>query len=68
MRTEHLHQTLSPQAHAALFDALRQQAERNHRTAVQRVGAGWSNRLRALVRGLAAHRVHKVPAVQLMEG
>jgi hypothetical protein len=68
MRTEHLHQTLSPQAHAALFDALRGRAEREHRTAVQRFGTGWSTRLRTLARRLAARRVQGAPVVQLMEG
>ena len=33
MRTEHLHQTLSPQAHAALFDALQHQAKRERQAA-----------------------------------
>jgi hypothetical protein len=68
MSTEYLHQTLSPQAYAALFDALRGRAEREHRTAVQRIGAGWSTRLRALARPLAARRVHGAPVVHLMEG
>lgn len=68
MRTEHLHQTLSPQAHAALFDALLHQAERERRAAVQRFGGVTTDRLRALVRGLAAHRAHGAPAVRLMEG
>jgi hypothetical protein len=68
MRTEHLHQTLSPQAHADLFDALRGQAEREHRTAVQRLGAGWPTRLLTLARRLSARRVHGAPVVHLMEG
>lgn len=68
MRTEHLHQTLSPQAHAALFDTLRHQAERERRAAVQRFGAGWPTGLRALAQRLTAHRAHGAPAVRLMEG
>lgn len=68
MRTEHLYQTLSPQAHAALFDALRRQAERERRSAVQRFGQGWATRLGARVRRLAAHRGHDAHAVRLMEG
>ena len=68
MRTEHLHQTLSPQAHAALFDALRGQAERERRAAVQRFGAGWPTRLRTLARRFSVRRVHGAPVVQLMEG
>ena len=68
MRTEHLHQTLSPQGHAALYDALRQQAEWERRSAVQRFGAGWPTGLRALARRLTAHRAQGVPAVHLMEG
>jgi hypothetical protein len=35
MHTEHLHRTLSPQAYARLQDHLRQQAECEHRLAVQ---------------------------------
>lgn len=68
MRTEYLHQTLSPQAHAALFDALRQQAERERRAAVQRSGQAWAHRLSAVVRGLAAHQGKGAQAVRLMEG
>jgi hypothetical protein len=67
MRTEHLHQTLSPQAHAALFDALQHQAERERQAAVQRFGQGWAERLGARVRRLAAHRGHGAHAVRLME-
>lgn len=61
MRTEHLHQTLSPQAYAALVDAIHRQARRECRLAVQRFGAGWTIRLRALARRLAAHRAHGAP-------
>ena len=68
MRTEHLHQTLTPQAHAALFDTLRHQAERERRAAVQRFGGATTDRLRALIRGLAAHRAQNAPAVHLMGG
>jgi hypothetical protein len=68
MRTEHLHQTLSPQAYAALFDALRHQAERERRAAVRRFGQAWAERLSARVRRLAAHRGHGAHAVRLMEG
>lgn len=68
MRTEHLHQTLSPLAHAALFDALRGRAERERRAAVQRFGAGWPTGLRSLARRLAAHRAHGAQTVHLMEG
>lgn len=68
MRTEHLHQTLTPQAHAALFDALRHQAERERRAAAQRFGVAAADRLRALLRRLAAHRIQRSPAVRLMEG
>lgn len=35
MHTEHLHRTLSVQAYAHLQDTLRQQAEEEHRLAVQ---------------------------------
>jgi hypothetical protein len=68
MRTEHLHQTLSPRAHAALIDALQRQAERERRAAVQGFGQTWAGRLSARVRHLAAHRVQGTPAVRLMEG
>lgn len=68
MRTEHLHQTLSPEAHAALFDALRRQAERERQAAVQRFGQGWAMRLGAWFRRLAATRVLGIHALRLMEG
>ena len=41
MHTEHLYQTLSPQAYAALRDAIRQQASRERRAAVQGFGLAW---------------------------
>lgn len=68
MRTEHLHQPLSPQAHAALFDALQRRAERERQAALQRLGGATTDRLRALVRSLAAQRAQRTPAVRLMEG
>ena len=48
MHTEHLHQTLSPQAHAALLDVIHRQARRERRLAVQHFGSGWISH--ALVR------------------
>lgn len=68
MRTEHLHQTLLPQAHAALLDALQRQAERERRAAVQGFGQTWAERLGAQVRRLVAHRGYGAHAVRLMEG
>lgn len=67
MRTEHLHQTLSPPAHAALFDGLRRQAEREHRDAVHGVGRNWPSRLHALARRLAALRWRSARSVRLLE-
>jgi hypothetical protein len=67
MPTEHLHQTLSPRAYAALFDALRRQAERERRAELQRVGGFLGGRLQALAQGFVAHRGQGAPA-QLMEG
>lgn len=51
MNTEHLHQTLSPQAYAALLDGLRTQAERQRRTEQHAFGAGaWRRVWRAAAR------------------
>lgn len=48
MNTEHLHQTLSPQAYAALLDGLQARAERQRRTEQRAFGAGaWRAILRA---------------------
>ena len=41
MHTEHLHQTLSPQAYAALLDRLQQQAQQDRRRAQQAFGQAW---------------------------
>lgn len=68
MRTEHLHQTLSPRAHAALFDALQRQAESERRAAVQRFGLAGIVQLSARVRRLASHGAGTAPAVCPMEG
>lgn len=45
MHTEHLHQTLSPQAYAALLDGLQRQALQDRRRAVQAFGQVWSQSL-----------------------
>lgn len=51
MNTEHLHQTLSPQAYAALLDGLQAQAERQRRTTQRALGAGvWRRIWRAATR------------------
>jgi uncharacterized protein (DUF924 family) len=68
MHTEHLHQTLSPQAYAALLDDIHRRARLERRRAVQRFGRSWPTRLRALVRSFVAHRAQGVSAVRLMEG
>ena len=41
MHTEHLHQTLSPQAHAALLDRFQQQAQQERRLALRAFGQTW---------------------------
>jgi hypothetical protein len=41
MHTEHLYQTLSPQAYAALRETIKQQASRERRAAVQGLGLAW---------------------------
>ncbi|MDG5975320.1 hypothetical protein H010_08681 [Hydrogenophaga taeniospiralis CCUG 15921] len=46
MNTEHLHQTLSPQAYAVLQDGLRAQAERQRRAEQRTFGAGVWHRIR----------------------
>lgn len=51
MNTEHLHQTLSPQAYAALLDGLRAQAERQRRAEQRAFGANaWRRIWRAILR------------------
>jgi hypothetical protein len=45
MHTEHLHQTLSPQAYAALLDSLQRQAMQERRLAVQAFGQTWPRQL-----------------------
>lgn len=51
MNTEHLHQTLSPQAYAALLDGLQAQAERQRRAEQRALGTGaWRRVLRAIWR------------------
>lgn len=68
MHTEHLHQTLSPQAYAALLNDIHRQARLERQRAVQCFGRSWPTRLRALVRSVAAHRAQGVSAARLMEG
>ncbi len=58
MPTEHLHHTLSPQAHAALHDALARSARRERRLALQASGRGWSLRLQGAL-GRLVPRVFK---------
>ncbi|OGB14905.1 MAG: hypothetical protein A2W72_04360 [Burkholderiales bacterium RIFCSPLOWO2_12_67_14] len=51
MNTEHLHQTLSPQAYAALLDGLQAQAERQRRAEQRAFGSGgWRRIWRAATR------------------
>jgi hypothetical protein len=57
MHTEHLHQTLSPQAYAALQDGFRRQAEQDRRRAFQSFGPCWPGQLWQRVQGL------RLPAV-----
>lgn len=45
MHTEHLHQTLSPQAYAALLDGLQRQAQQDRRRAQQAFGRTWPRQL-----------------------
>lgn len=45
MHTEHLHQTLSPQAYAALLDGLQRQALQERCRAVQAFGQAWPRQL-----------------------
>lgn len=45
MHTEHLHQTLSPRAYAALLDRLQQQAQLDRRRAQQAFGQAWPRQL-----------------------
>ncbi|MGS5089249.1 hypothetical protein ACVC7V_22450 [Hydrogenophaga sp. A37] len=45
MHTEHLYQTLSPQAYAALLDRIRRQAVQERRLAVLAFGQDWPRRL-----------------------
>ncbi|MDR7149709.1 hypothetical protein J2W49_001664 [Hydrogenophaga palleronii] len=56
MHTEHLHRTLSPQAYARLQDDIRQQAESEHRQAVQTffhaLLVDWPHRLLQTVAGV----------------
>jgi hypothetical protein len=54
MHNESFHRTLSPQAHAALFDAIHRQARRERRLAVQRFGQSWPAQLRRILKRLAA--------------
>ena len=68
MHTEHLHQTLSPQAYAALIDGIHRQASRERRLAVRRFGRSWGAFARALARRLVPHRVQTAPTVRLLEG
>ena len=68
MHTEHLHQTLSPQAYAALLDDIHRRARLERQRAVQRFGRSWPSRLRALARRLVADGAQGVPAVRPMEG
>ena len=69
MHTEHLHQTLSPQAYAALLDDIHRRARLERRRAVQRFGLSWPTRLQALARSLAAHVVRRAsPPFAFMEG
>ena len=52
MHTEHLHQTLSPQAYAALLGRLQQQAQQDRRRAQQAFGQAWPRLLWQRVRRL----------------
>lgn len=54
MHHEPLHRTLSPQAHAALFDAIHRQARRERRLAVQCFGQSWPAQVRRILKRLAA--------------
>lgn len=45
MHTEHLYQTLSPQAYAVLLDSIRRQAMQERRLAVQAFGQAWPRQL-----------------------
>ena len=45
MHTEHLYQTLSPQAHAALLDGLQRQAMQDRRRALRAFGQDWPRQL-----------------------
>lgn len=45
MHTEHLHQTLSPQAYAALLDGLQRQALQDRRRSQRTFGQTWPRQL-----------------------
>lgn len=59
MHTEDLHQTLSPQAHAALLDGIQRQAVQDRRRALQAFGQAWPRQLLQLWR-LAQRLRHPV--------
>lgn len=52
MHTEHLYQTLSPQAHAALLDGIQRQAVQDRRRALRAFGQDWPRRLWQLAQRL----------------
>lgn len=45
MHTEHLHQTLSPRAYAALLDRIQRQAVQDRRQALRAFGQAWPRQL-----------------------
>ena len=62
MSTRHLHQTLSPQAYVALFDAIHRQARRERRLAVRRFGRTWLASVHRLAHRLTAPLRHAADA------
>ena len=61
MHTEDLYQTLSPQAYAAVVDAIHRQARRERRLAVRRFGRSWPARVRQWAGRLGAHLARTAP-------
>ncbi len=64
MPTDNLHHTLSPQAHAELYDAMIQSARRERRLAVQAFRRGWGQSIQSVIGRLARRIFRLQPPMQ----